>query len=54
LCQLRDTLEDQDRVKVEKCTGRLSLSEPRYALGGRNRASLEMHLEGIIVQTWGL
>jgi len=34
---------------ARRFTGRPSFSEPRDALGGRNRAILEMHLEGIIV-----
>jgi len=35
----------------QRCTWRLRSSELRDALGGRDRASLEMHLEAMIVRT---
>jgi len=37
--------------RVWRCTWRLRSSELRDALGGRDQASLEMHLEGMIVRT---
>jgi len=37
--------------RVSRCTWRLRSSELRDALGGRDRASLEMHLEAMIVRT---
>jgi len=44
-------LEDiLDRARL-RCTWRLGLSELRDALGGRDRASLEMRLEAMIVRT---
>jgi len=36
---------------VWRCTWRLRSTEPRDALGGRDRASLEMHLETEIDST---
>jgi len=35
-----------------RCTWRRTLSELRDALGGRDRDSLEMQLEAVIVRTW--
>jgi len=37
--------------RVWRCTWRLRSSELRDVLGGRDRASLEMHLEAVIVRT---
>jgi len=39
-------------VAHKRYTLRLWSSELRDALAGRNRASLEMHLEAVIVRTW--
>jgi len=37
---------------VWRCISRPRLSELRDALGGRNRASLEMHLGAVIERDW--
>ena len=37
--------------RVWRCTCRMRLSELRDALGGRDRASFEMHLEAMIMRT---
>jgi len=39
---------------VWRCTWKPRSSELRDALGGRDRASLEMHLDAVIVRTWRL
>jgi len=39
-------------VAHQRCTWRPRSSKLRDALGGHNRASLEMHLEAVIVRTW--
>jgi len=38
--------------KFWRCTWRARSSEPRDALGGRNRSSLEMHWEAVIERVW--
>jgi len=38
--------------QVRICTWRLRWSELRDALGGRDPASLEMHLEAVIERVW--
>jgi len=38
--------------RVWTCNWRLKLSELRGALGGRDRASLEMHFEAVIERGW--
>jgi len=38
--------------RVRIFTRRAGLNGPRDALGGRNRASLEMHFEDAIEQVW--
>jgi len=37
---------------TQRCTWRAGSSELRDALGGRDRASLEMHFEAVIVRVW--
>jgi len=38
--------------QVWRCISRPRLSELRDALGGRDRASLEMHFEAVIKRGW--
>jgi len=60
---VRGVPEDDNRVnskilseaaieRVSRCNWRLRLSGLRDALGGRDRANLEIHLQGMIEQDW--
>jgi len=40
--------------RVWRCTWRPRSSELRAALGGRDRASLEMHLQAMMERDWNL